>query len=117
MAGFPSQIDKIMGELTYNTIRALLDNLEENVSSIDCPLGGGNEGYLRALLLAADHTAIPGTVPLVTPVNPSHTTPQLTSAAAAIANQERIYDKAYHQYHKYNGVTKAPGKQLVAAID
>jgi hypothetical protein len=117
MAGFPSQPDKIMGEPTYNMIRALQNKLEENVTSIDCLLGGGNEGYLRALLLAADYTAIPGTVPFVMPVNPGHTSPQLASAAAAIANQERIYDKAYNQYHKYNDVTKALRKQLVAAID
>jgi hypothetical protein len=117
MAGFPNQPDKIMGEPSYKTIRDLQDSLEENATSIDCALGGGNEGYLGALLSAADYATIPGTMPFIAPTNPGHTAPQVAGAAAAIANQTRIFDNAYCQYHEYNDVTKALRKQLVGAID
>jgi hypothetical protein len=117
MAGFPNQPDKVKGEPSYKTLRELQDSLEENATSIECSLGGGNEGYLGALLSAADYAAIPNTMPFIPPVNPEHTAPQVAGAAAAIANQTRIFDEQYRQYHEYNDVTKALRKQLVGAID
>jgi hypothetical protein len=117
MAGFPSQPDKIMGEPNYKTIRALQDTLEENASSIECGLGGGANGYLGVLLTAAEYATIPGTFPFQAPVNPRHTAPPVAGAAAAIANQARVFDEAYHQYQEYNNVVKALRKQLVSAVD
>jgi hypothetical protein len=59
-------------------------------TSIDCGLGGGNNGYLGVLLLAAEYATIPGTVQFIAPVNPGHTAPPVAGAAAAIANQARV---------------------------
>jgi hypothetical protein len=117
MAGFPSQPDKIMGKPTYKTIRDLQDILEENTTSIDCGLGGGNSGYLRALLSAVEYATIPGTAPFIAPVNPGHTAPPVAGAAAAIANQARVYEEAYRKFQEYSDVTKALRKQLVASVD
>jgi hypothetical protein len=117
MAGFPSQPDKIMGEPNYKTIRELQDTLEENATSIECGLGGGSNGYLGVLLSAAEYATIPGTVPFIAPVNPGHTAPPVAGAAAAIANQARVFDEAYRKYQEYSDVVKALRKQLVASVD
>jgi hypothetical protein len=117
MAGFPSQPDKIVGEPTYKTIRELQDRLEENATSIECGLGGGANGYLGVLLSAAEYATILGTAPFIAPANPGHTAPPVAGAAAAIANQSRVYEEAYRQYQEYANVVKALRKQLVAAVD
>jgi hypothetical protein len=117
MAGFPSQPDKIRGEPNYKTIRELQDSLEQNAMSIECGLGGGANGYLGILLSAAEYATIPGTVPFIAPVNPGHTAPPVAGAAAAIANQARVYEEAYRKYQEYTDVVKALRKQLVAAVD
>jgi uncharacterized phage-associated protein len=106
-----------MGEPTYKTIRELQDKLVENASSIECGLGGGANGYLGVLLTAAEYMTIPGTFPFQAPVNPGRTAPPVAGAAAAIANQARVFDEAYRQYQEYSDVVKALRKQLVSAVD
>jgi hypothetical protein len=62
---FTLKPEMIRGAQTYKKLVELRDCIYANASQVKTPLGGGQYGYLGALIAAADYIALPHTVALL----------------------------------------------------
>ena len=112
---FPSKVIKHTGRPDYETLNNIKEALKRNFSTVPYTLGGGNHGYLGAILTAAENAAA---APLNTP---TLTDPIFPGAAAVIPPNstrpqigaiERLFNKALHQWMEYKNLTNA-GKKFI----
>ena len=62
-------LTKIHGEPTYETLKAMKNQLKSNAYSVASNLGGGTHGHLGLLLTAAEYATM-SRIPYVRPVHP-----------------------------------------------
>ena len=69
---FPNKVIKHTGRPDYETLNNIKQALKHNFTTVPCTLGGGNHGYLGAILTAAEYaTATPiNTPPFADPLFP-----------------------------------------------
>jgi hypothetical protein len=115
---FIAQPEPILGEPTRPTIVQLRDCVYANATQIPSSLGGGNQGYLGAVLPAAEYALIPNTVPFVTPVNPGNVLAiALAGTAMAIADQLRTHEEQTRQWNEFTAVMQALRKLIVDCVE
>jgi hypothetical protein len=118
LEGFPQQLTKIRGLPTYATLNSLCQALYRNANSFSSTLGGGQHGYLGALMSTPKYLAAtaPNNVPFATPNFPRYI-PAVNGTAAAIAAQARQRKEDLRQWREYENVTEALRKQLISAVE
>jgi hypothetical protein len=113
MEGFPKKSIKITGLPTFETLKALTRDLEANTSSVNSNLGGGQHGYLGAVLDAQTYAIIVGndatgapqlfTIPTFPGILPV----VVRNNSAARDEELRIFNANTHAWREYNTVTGA----------
>ena len=109
-SAFPEPtVQKIIGEPTYETIKALHNILKSNAAAIPTTLGGGNHGHLGLVLQPASYTVVTGSN-LTAPNNPG-ATPNIPEAATgaqigAIIRQFHSENKTYLENHRTDQALK-----------
>jgi hypothetical protein len=116
--GFPQQLTKIRGLPTYATLNAMRQALYRNANSFASTLGGGEHGYLGALMSTPKYLAAtaPNIVAFVAPNFPGYI-PAVNGTAAAIATQTRQHKENLRIWKEHDNVTKALRKQLIGVIE
>jgi hypothetical protein len=116
--GFPQQLTKIHGLPTYATLNAMCQVLYCNANSFASTLGGGEHGYLGALMSTPKYLAAtaPNIVAFVAPNFPGYI-PVVNGTAAAIAAQTCQRKENLWIWKEHDNVTKALRKQLIGIIE
>ena len=109
-------LTKIHGEPTYETLKAMKNQLKSNACSVTSDLGGGAHGHLGLLLTPTEY-AITSPTPYVRPVHPG-----VLTIAQGTAHHEATRLRAEHKeairfFRETVDVEKALKKQVVAALD
>jgi hypothetical protein len=116
--GFPQKPTKIRGLPNYHTLNALRQALYRNTNSVALTLGGGNHGYLRALMTTPNY--LPATQPNATaftaPIFPGYLL-AVQGTVAQVSNQVRAHNENLQKWKEHENVTKALRKQLIDAVD
>ena len=128
-------LDKIHGQPTLEALVKLFRQLKRNSQKVPTTLGGGQLGYLFLVLKTRRYTSVPGSAPVVRPVDPGNLSPTpnpippgpvLRGAAAPvappltagdIATQNIAHDERRRQYNECQAVEHALLNQLTEAID
>ena len=114
---FPNQLTPIAGEPTYQTLKALKDQLKANAASIPTTLGGGNHGYLGLILSPAAYATISPTA-FVEPAYPGqHPTIPAGTNAANTSTIIRQHTEDTRQWREFKNVSTALKNQLLRAVD
>ena len=109
-------LTKIHGEPTYETLKAMKNQLKSNACSVTSDLGGGAHGHLGLLLTPTEY-AITSPTPYVRPVHPG-----VLTIVQGTAHHEATRLRAEHKesirfFRETVDVEKALKKQVVAALD
>jgi hypothetical protein len=117
--GFPQKPVKIRGLPNYNTLNALRQCLYRNANSFASTLGGGNHGYLGALMTTPAYLAAtqPNVTPFVAPIFPGYLPVIGNGTQAQIADQVRAHNENVRKWKEHENVTKALRKQLIDTVD
>jgi hypothetical protein len=111
-------LTKIMGKPDAITLRQTRRELFTNARATPTPLGGGNLGYIGAIMPAAEYALLIGTVPFVAPVHPGPHPGHAQGATQSMINEtNRAYKDDCEASTKYTDVTQALKLQLLAAVD
>jgi hypothetical protein len=63
-------LTRSVGKPTYESIKAVKEELKANAASVYTNRGGGAHGYLALVLTPASYANINGTIPFISPVHP-----------------------------------------------
>lgn len=106
----------IHGEPTYETLKAMVNQLKANARAVRTTLGGGQHGYLGLVLSAQQYAILAPATPFTRPLHPGplvlppYQLPHVTQQAQSQhTEQVRLYNECYN-------VEQALRKQLVSAI-
>ena len=114
---FPTPITTITGELNYESLKTLKEQLKANANSIPATLGGGNHGYLGLILSPAAYTTITATH-FVEPVYPGqHPNVPAGTSAANTSTIVRRHTEDLRQWHEFKNVNTALKNQLLSTLD
>jgi len=122
ISAFPnSNIPKIQGEPTYETLNNMRTMLQANATSVSTTLGGGRHGHLGATVSAEEYVTITATAanPAGNPydaVDPPPL-PAIAGAAAVIAQINQDYAVDYNHYKGYVLMQDALKKQIQETVD
>jgi hypothetical protein len=123
MEGFPKKPIKFAGLPMFETLKELKQDLKANASSIASSLGGGQHGYLGAVLDTQTYAIIVGNdatgAPqlFIIPTFPEILPVVLGNNAAARDEELSIFNVNTHTWHKYNTVTRDLRKQIITMVD
>jgi len=125
IASFPhSNIPKIQGEPTYETLHTIRTMLQANAASSSTTLGGGQYGHLGAIVSPEEYVtitataAIPAGTPYVDPANaPDMPVIILGNTAAQIAQLNQVYSTEYNLYKGYTLMQEALKKQIQETVE
>jgi hypothetical protein len=113
-----ASLTKIIGKPDAITLRQTRRELFTNARATPTPLGGGNLGYLGAIMTAAEYALLPGTVPFDAPLHPGpHPGHAQAATQSVITETNRAYKADCEASTKYIEVTEALKLQLLAAVD
>jgi hypothetical protein len=116
--GFPQKPVKIRGLPNYHTLNTLRQALYRNANSFASTLGGGNHGYLGALMSTPQYLLAtqPNVTAFAAPIFPGYL-PAVQGTAAQVADQVRAHNETLRKWKEHENVTKALRKQLINAVD
>jgi hypothetical protein len=116
--GFPQKPNKIRGLPSYHTLNALRQALYRNANSFASTLGGGNHGYLGALMTTPTYLTAtqPNATAFVAPVFPGYL-PAVQGTAAQVSDQVRAHNESLRKWKEHENVTKALRKQLIDSVE
>jgi hypothetical protein len=107
----------IVGTPSYKSLSTVFRMLSANATSIPCPLGNGQLGWLRITITEALYNSLSNT-PFDLPINPGYA-PNLP--AFPTANQVSIIQATHKEqvrlWNEYNTIDRALKQQLTGAID
>jgi hypothetical protein len=118
---FPTpSLPSIQGEPTYPQLATILRAIKGNAASIHSNHGGGANGHLGIVVLAAVYATITPNNPFNPPINPTpqHPTIPPNSTAATTSTIIRQNTKNLCKWKEYNNnIQRALKKQLATAIE
>jgi hypothetical protein len=116
--GFPQKPVKIRGLPNYYRLNALQQCLYRNANSFASTLGGGNHGYLGALMTTPTYLAAtqPNATPSIAPLFPGYF-PVVQGTQAQISDQVQAHNENVRKWKEHENVTKALHKQLIDSVD
>jgi hypothetical protein len=116
--GFPQKPVKIRGLPSYHTLNTLRQCLYRNANSFASTLGGGNHGYLGALMPTATYLAAtaPNVTQFVAPAVPGYL-PVVQGTVAQISDQVRAHNENLRKWKEHENVTKALRKQILDSVE
>ena len=120
LEAFPNKFIKHTGRPDYEILNNIKTALKHNFAAVPCSLGGGTQGYLGAVLTAAEYAAATpiNTPPFIDPIFPGAATiiPP-NSMGPQIVAIECQFNKALHQWTEYKNLTDAGKKFIQDCID
>jgi hypothetical protein len=116
--GFLQKPAKIRGVPNYYTLNALRQALYHNTNSFASTLGGGNHGYLGALMTTPNYLLAtqPNATAFTAPIFPGYL-PAVQGTASQVSDQVRAHNENLRKWKEHENVTKALHKQLIDAVD
>jgi hypothetical protein len=116
--GFLQKPVKIRSLPIYYSLNSLRQSLYGNTNSFASTLGGGNHGYLGALMTTPTYIATihPNTTLFVAPIFPG-CLPAVQGIQAQVADQVQAHNENLQQWKEHKNVTKALCKQLIDSIE
>jgi hypothetical protein len=102
---------------TYEWLQTVLTELKANASSVPSTLGGGNNGHLGLLLSPARYTALPNTLPFVSPNNPGPFVPPEAGTGPQIEASTDVWRQLKQTFELNQATKKALIAQVVKTID
>ena len=110
-------LTRSVGKPTYESIKAVKEELKANAASVYTNRGGGAHGYLALVISPTSYASITGTVPFIAPVHPG----PLTIPAGTSVNDRAIlqhnYQESVREHREYIDVLNALKKQLFQSMD
>ena len=85
-----SDVDRIVGEPTYTTLRRLEKEIRRNAGSIPSTEGGGELGHTFLVLNDETFQALPGAVAWQRPTHPGTLQIPVNATAAQVTTPERL---------------------------
>ena len=107
-------LTKIHDVPAYEPLRKIKNELKTNASTVQCDLGGGNNGHLGLVLSAVEYTTVSAT-PYVQPIHPGTVIPVGTTNWETQILHEVHREKIW-LFREANAVEKALLKQLTRAL-
>jgi hypothetical protein len=107
-------LTKIIGEPNYDSLAIISKEAKANGKSVDCTLGGGEQGHLGLIVTDLAYERLSAT-PFIRPVLPIMG--DTTGTAAQIVNVRRIYDDDMKIFTTCHIVERTLIQQITAAID
>jgi hypothetical protein len=116
--GFLQKPDKIRGIPNYYMLNTLRQMLYRNANSFASTLGGGNHGYLGALMNQPTylHATQPEYHTFTAPLFPGYL-PAVQGTQAQIANQVHTHSENLQKWKEHENVTTALRKQLIESVE
>ena len=113
-----TSLTRSVGKPTYETIKAIKEELKANAASVHSDKGGGNHGYLGLVLSPTAYASITGTIPFIPPVHPGVLTIPANSTEHNRAVIQHTYQENIREYREYIDVLlNALKKQLSQSMD
>jgi hypothetical protein len=110
-------IPPIIGTPNYETLSVIFRILSANATSVPCPLGNGQLGWLRITINEDLYNSLSNT-PFVAPINPGYA-PNLP--AFPTANQVSLLQATHKEqlrlWNEYNTIDRALKHQLIGAVE
>jgi hypothetical protein len=107
----------IFGEPTYATIHSIQKRLNANAASVHSYQGGGNHGYLGAIISPTQYVAI-NPVPFIAPTNPGRTsTIPAETPPETRAMLKRNYIANAKEFQAYNTLQRALKQEIIKTFD
>ena len=115
---FPHKtIPPIIGQPTYESIRDMHLQMNENCISVHSNLGNGQLGHLGITVTQAVYNTL-SALPFVAPINPGSTPVFHPNAQAPeIENIRRIFQEEQAVFNTYQNVQKAISALMIGAVD
>ncbi len=115
---FPHKtIPPIVGQPTYESIRDMHLQMNENCISVHSNLGNGQLGHLGITVTQAVYNTL-SALPFVAPINPGSTPVFHPNAQAPeIENIRRIFQEEQAVFNTYQNVQKAISALMIGAVD
>jgi hypothetical protein len=123
IATFPNQPIKIRSLPTFETLRVLKQDLQDNAKSITSILGGGGHGYLGLIMSPAEYAIEVGNdangnpQPFIAPIYPGSRAVVDGATARERKEQVRTYNQDMVEWREYEVVQQALQKLVLKAID
>jgi hypothetical protein len=116
--GFPQKPNKISRLPNYYTLNVLCQALYRNANSFTLTLGGGNHGYLGALMTTPTYLTAtqPNATPFIAPIFPGYL-PGVQGTAVQVCDQVQSHNKNLCKWKEHENVTKVVRKQLIDSVD
>jgi hypothetical protein len=116
--GFPQKPVKIRGLPNYHTLNSPRQCLYRNANLFTSTLGGGNHGYLGALMPTPTYLAAtqPNATAFVAPIFPGYL-PVVQGTQAQISDQVQAHNENLRKWKEHKNVTKTIRKQLIDSVD
>ena len=108
-------LSKIMGNLTYETLHFLHNEIKPNTMSVPSNLGGGQHGYLGSVVSPNAYSLIANT-PFVCQVHPLNLIVHIAGTRHAQEELKFQYEKNLWVFHETRGVERALIQKLVLSI-
>jgi hypothetical protein len=111
-------IPPIIGTPNYETLSVVFRILSANTTSVPCPLGNGQLGWLRITINEDLYNSLSNNTPFVAPINPGYA-PNLRAFPTAIQVSllQATYKEQLHLWNEYNTIDHALKHQLIGAVE
>ena len=112
-----SDVDRIVGEPTYTTLRRLEKEIRRNAGSIPSTEGGGELGHTFLVLNDETFQALPGAVAWQRPTHPGTLQIPVNATAAQATAQRDAHEESIRVFNEAIGMEQALKQQIQSAID
>ncbi|CAB9517330.1 hypothetical protein SEMRO_849_G210550.1 [Seminavis robusta] len=102
---------------TYNSLKTIHQELNDNAMAINSTLGGGHYGHLRLVLPPIKYNDLPNTIPWVNPLHPGEAPVHgVAPTGPQITETNRVYAANETKFLIYRATETALKKQLIEAV-
>ena len=108
-------LTKVIGEPNFASLLRLKNELKANSQTVSTQLGGGQHGFLGAVLSPAEYALISNT-PFEPPTHPGQLNIPTGTTQVQSKNLEMLHTQRVKDFDTYTGVTKALIQQIVQAV-
>ncbi|CAB9516291.1 expressed unknown protein [Seminavis robusta] len=102
---------------TYNSLKTIHQELNDNAMAINSTLGGGHYGHLGLVLPPIKYNDLPNTIPWVNPLHPGEAPVHgVAPTGPQITETNRVYAANETKFLIYRATETALKKQLIEAV-